>query len=133
MLIVGLLVAGFACKKSSEADGPVNVGGFLESGTWRISSLTGGGQDETAQFSGYTFSFAANGAVTATDSVVSATGYWGAGLHDGVSTVTIQFQSPLGFQSLNDDWKVRNASVTRIEMSDTVGGGGMDVLVLERN
>ncbi|RYZ20387.1 MAG: hypothetical protein EOO16_16875 [Chitinophagaceae bacterium] len=133
-LLALLLSLGFACKKSDATDGPVNVGGYLESGNWHVSSFMDSGQDETAHFSGYTFTFAANGAVVATNTVTTATGYWGSGIDDGVSKVHLFFQTPPDFQDLNDDWDVRNASVTRIELADTSGGGsGVDVLVLERD
>ncbi|GAB4091560.1 hypothetical protein GCM10028786_04860 [Flaviaesturariibacter terrae] len=122
-----------ACKKSGN-DVPINVGGYLESGTWHVASFVNEGQDETAHFSGYTFSFNPSGAVTATDSVVTGSGNWGSGIADGVSTVTVLFQSPFDFQVLNDNWRVQNASETRVSLSDNAGGTASgDQLVLERN
>lgn len=131
-LLALLIVAGAACKKSSETAGPVNVGGYLESGSWRVSLFVDNGQDASTDFSGYHFTFGQAGVLTATNSTNNATGYWGSGLDDGVSKLTLFFQSPLNFQRLNDDWNVRNASVSRIELADTSSGGGADQLVLER-
>ncbi|RYY84994.1 MAG: hypothetical protein EOO15_18105 [Chitinophagaceae bacterium] len=120
-----------ACKKSNLADGPVNVGGYLSSGTWRVAQFASGGQDVTPQFNNYSLTFASTGTLTVSDSTNTATGNWGAGIVDGVSKVSMLFPATSTFQQLSKDWNVQNASENSVELSDTSSGG--QNLLLERN
>lgn len=125
------LLAITACKKSTVAEGPVNVGGFLTSGTWHVARFESAGVDTSAAFSSYALTFAPSGTVTAGDSTASASGSWGAGLADGVSKVSILFNAGTNVSALNADWNVLNASETGVELADTSYGGRL--LLLERN
>jgi hypothetical protein len=131
-LFLSLCIVGlFACKKSSEALTPENVGGNLQAGTWHVASFMNNGQDETNHFQGYDFTFNGNGSVTASNGSVSASGSWGAQFDDGVSKVILYFVSPFDFQDLSDDWQVVESSPTRLRLQDDGGSGSG--LVFERN
>ena len=54
----------------------IEIENTAESGTWIISSYVDSGQDETNDYNGYEFTFAANGTVTATNGTTTYNGTW---------------------------------------------------------
>ncbi|MBO9153078.1 lipocalin family protein [Chitinophaga sp. GCM10012297] len=112
------LAVFFAACSSNNND---NAGpGAVTSGTWRVSHFSERGDDETGDFSGYSFSFSGNGSATAVRSGNSQTGTWSV---NGSSTrFSIDFgaktdaNKPLG--ELTDDWKVISISASEIKLTD---------------
>ncbi|GAA4322796.1 hypothetical protein [Flaviaesturariibacter amylovorans] len=130
-----LLLLAPSCKKSNDDnDNLINVGAFLQGGDWRVTKFVDSGQDETSNFSGYSFTFAASGTVTATNGANTVTGNWGSTVSDDRSKVLIVFTSPATFQELSEDWEVLESGTQRISLRHVSGGNGStDELVLERN
>lgn len=75
MALLTLSVSLMSAMCSSDDDGDSNnnsqeiaqIENEVESGTWRVSSFIDSGQDETNDFTGYNFTFDANGTLTATN------------------------------------------------------------------
>jgi hypothetical protein len=136
IIYIAILAAGLfgSCKKSSTSTDLVNVGAYLEAGTWRVASFVDNGQDETNSFSGYSFRFESNGVVNATGGTQVVTGSWGAGIDDSQSKLFLVFSSNITFQDLTHDWHVLQSTATRVQLEDVSGGGsGTESLVFERN
>ena len=119
-----------------------------ESGTWRITSFIDSGQDETSDFTGYSFSFNADGLLLATKGNETITGSWSvsddssnsSSDDDGNSTDDDDFNiffavsEDSKFEDLNDDWDFISVSSSKIELIDISGGnGGTDYLTFEKN
>jgi hypothetical protein len=111
-------------------------------GTWIILSYVDSGQDETNDFAGYNFTFAADGILTATNGTSTHTGSWSvtdSNSTDDSSTdidFNISFVVPTtsNFDDLIDDWEIVSHSDTTISLIDISGGnGGTDTLVFQKN
>jgi hypothetical protein len=98
---ISFLVLTASCSRS--LDNPTNV---VVDGTWRVTLFTDSGNDETSDFSGYTFTFNSNGTVTAVKSGVSKNGTWSTGSNKFNIDLgaKIDTNKPLG--ELTDDWKI---------------------------
>ncbi|GAA4974092.1 hypothetical protein GCM10023315_25710 [Algibacter aquimarinus] len=114
-----------------------------KSGTWRITNFNDSGQDETADFAGYTFSFNNDGTLVATNGTNTVNGTWSITNDDSSDDdnsnddidFNISFPVPEtnDFEDLNDDWDIVSASSTKIELIDISGGnGGTDMLTFEK-
>lgn len=86
-------------------------------GTWRVTLFTDSGNDETSDFSGYTFVFGTGGVLTVSGGS-SKTGAW--------SKTSSDFNIDLGEKSdsnkplgeLTDNWDIISVSDTEIKLQD---------------
>lgn len=139
------LMAGFsmvACTKDNDPNTELTIGQMqdtMESGAWIITLFEESGKDETNHFSGYEFTFGADGKLFADNGLNSYEGTWS--ITDGNSNddsqsdlhFNIFFNLSNDFEDLNDDWDVLSNSEVRIELIDVSGGnGGTDYLTLEK-
>lgn len=111
----------------------------VESGAWVITLFEESGNDETNHFSGYEFTFSADGKLMADNGVNSYEGTWSItdsnSGDDSQSDLhfNIFFSLSNDFEDLNDDWDVLSNSNVKIELIDVSGGnGGTDYLTLEK-
>lgn len=112
-----------------------------QSGTWRISNFNDSGQNETSDFTGYSFEFNSNGTLVASNGSNTVNGSWSvtdssSSSSDDDIDFNIFFQVPndSDFEDLNDDWDVVSISSNKIELIDISGGnGGTDLLTFEMN
>ena len=111
----------------------------IETGAWVISLFKESGKDETNHFSGYDFTFSADGKLFAENGLNSYDGTWS--ITDSNSNddsqsdlhFNIFFNLSNDFEDLNDDWDVLSNSDVKIELIDVSGGnGGTDYLTLEK-
>jgi len=129
------------------------VENIAAAGLWRITNFEDSGQDETNNFTGYEFTFASNGELTATNGTTTYTGTWSISADDDNSNdsssndddgtdddsaleFNIDFSVPNtnDFDDLDDDWDILSYTDTVINLIDISGGnGGTDVLTFERN
>lgn len=118
------------------------VAQIAENGNWRITSFIDSGDDETNDFSGYTFQFNRGGSLSASNGTTTLTGSWsvmddsGSSSSDDDDDFNIFFPVPEtnAFEDLNDDWDIISVSNNRIELIDISGGnGGTDYLTFEKN
>ena len=137
VLLAILTVAILSCSKdddNSSTVSPGNVSNTVTSGTWRITYYWDSDHDETSDFSGYTFTFASGGVLTAVKSGTTVTGSWSTGTDDSKTELVISFASPASFIEISDDWEVIEMTSTRIKLRDVSGGnGGTDYLTFEKN
>jgi len=111
----------------------------VSSGTWRITSYLDSGQDETADFAGYNFTFGASNVLTATNGTNNYSGIWSV-TNDDDSANDLDFDilfsapAPASFQDLSDDWDVVERTSTKVRLRDVSGGNGdTDYLTFEKN
>ena len=113
--IISLLILSTSCNRSLDSNDATNI---VTNGTWRVTLFTDSGNDETSDFSGYSFSFNSNGVVTATWSGISKNGTWSRSSNKfnidlGAKTDT---NKPLG--ELTDDWQIISLSDSEIKLTD---------------
>ncbi|RZJ67844.1 MAG: hypothetical protein EOO50_04450 [Flavobacterium sp.] len=112
-----------------------SVTGTATSGTWRVDLYSDSGNDETAQFADFQFTFTSNNSILATNGENSYTGNWSisdsSGKHgsdDDSSSddldFNISFASPDRFAELTEDWEIISISNNRIELIHISGGNG---------
>lgn len=115
------------------------------SGTWKIAYYSDSGNDRTAWFANYLFTFNPDNAVLATNGDNSFTGSWSvanshhskSGSDDDYGSSDVDFNlgfgSPAQFAELTDDWNIVSYSANRIELIDVSGGnGGTDYITFEK-
>jgi len=112
----------------------------LESGTWLVTLFEDSGNDETNHFSGYAFTFEANGTLTADNGMNVVQGTWS--ISDSNSSddspddldFNIFLNVSNDFEELNEDWDIISHTEMKIELIHVSGGnGGTDYLTFERN
>lgn len=107
------LIFGTSCTRSLD-----NNPSVATSGTWRVSLFTDSGNNETGDFSGYTFTFNSDGSLVAVKSSLSKTGSWNSS--SGKFTIDLgpkdNTNKPLG--ELTDDWKIISTSDSEIKLTD---------------
>ncbi len=108
-----------------------------KSGIWRITSFIDSGKNETANFTGYDFTFNDNGTLTASNNSNTINGTWS--VRNGSSSSSndvdfdIAFASPNNFEELSEDWDIVSISNSKIDLIHVSGGnGGTDTLTFEK-
>lgn len=119
-----------------------------QSGTWSITRFEEDGRDETSDYNGYSFTFNADGNLTATNGQNTVSGTWSVVVDSSSSNSSdddddddsndvdfnIFFVSPADFEELSDDWDIISRTDTRIQLIDISGGnGGTDYLTFQKN
>lgn len=115
--ILALAITLVSCDPSDNVSS--NAAQVASSGSWRVTLFTDSGNDETTDFSGYSFTFS-SGTVTAIKNGVAKTGAW------SVNTSSNKFNIDLGpkdatnqpLGELTDDWKILSTSATEIRLGD---------------
>ncbi len=137
LFLFGILVV--ACNNDDAS--PTNqskVENIAKAGTWKITYFYDTDKEETANFTGYNFTFGSS--LTATNGVNTYTGTWS--ITDSNSNddtmddlhFNIAFTAPPDFEDLSDDWDIIEVTDTKIKLIDVSGGGGgSDYLTFERN
>ena len=135
LVLFALIVVGCSNNSddtSQESDDitAVQVENIAQSGVWLISYFYDTDQEETGNFSGYSFSFNENGAIDAVNGSTTVTGTWSITDNNGSSSdddgsssdndndFNIFFASPDIFNDLSDDWDIISISEEKIELID---------------
>tara|TARA_R110001583_G_scaffold85540_2_gene224078 strand:+ start:773 stop:1255 length:483 start_codon:yes stop_codon:yes gene_type:complete len=151
LMMVGFALISLSC--SSDDDGSsidnsqqiAQIESITESGTWRITNFNDSGQDYTSDFTGYDFTFASDGTLTASNGTTTLDGTWSitsdsSSDDDSNDDDDIEFNIffPVSdsndFEELNDDWDIVSTSATKIELIDiSSDNGDTDRLAFEKN
>jgi len=127
-------------KDNNSASSKDELVSTVSNGTWRITYFFDSDTDETANFSGYDFTFGSSNLLTASNDANNHTGTWS--ISDSSSgddspgdlDFTIGFTSPANFEELTEDWEVLSKTSVKIELRHVSGGDGTtDYLTFEKN
>lgn len=152
LMMVSFALISLSCS-SDDNDSSIDnsqqiaqIESIAESGTWLITNFIDSGQDYTSDFTGYNFTFASDGTLTASNGTTTLNGTWSitndssSSSSSNSSSDDIEFNIffPVSdtndFEELNDDWDIVSTSATKIELIDISGGnGGTDRLTFEKN
>src|SRR5688572_7607337 len=94
-IAIGFMVAITSCDNNPITNG--NTADTIKSGTWRITYYYDTDHEETSSFSGYNFTFAAAGTVTASDTVNTINGTWSTGTDDSQPKLILDFGTQVPF------------------------------------
>lgn len=128
-----------ACNnEDSTNSNQTKVVSTVSSGTWRITYFYDTDKEETANFTGFNFTFGSS--LTATKGSTTYTGTWSVtdsnSNDDSMDDLhfNILFTAPPDFEDLSDDWDILEMTDTKIKLIDISGGnGGTDYLTFEKN
>lgn len=145
-LIFFIAVLTYSCSSDDNGNSTDNssiaaVVNTMNSGTWRITKYIDSENDETADFSGYNFTFTENNILMASKGTEEIMGSWLVSADnsndDSPSNdldFIIAFSGPAKFMELSDDWDIQSRTSTKLELIDVSGGnGGTDYLTFEKN
>lgn len=130
-VMIGLVAVTLtACKTDDDVKVMEEIEANVTQGTWKVSEFIDSGTDETAHFTGFSFTFGDNDVLTASNGTDTYTGTWS--ISDSNSNddsaddlhFNILFNLTNDFEDLNDDWEIVSQSDSRIELTDVSGGGG---------
>ena len=120
----------FERNPASNGNGGSDLSTILVDGSWIVTSYLDNGNDQTNDYAAFTFSFAADGSVTANNGSVT-NGNWSA--QNGNNKLVLDFGTTIPLDEFNDDWDVIAVSETQIELRDVSGGDGTtDTLIFTK-
>ena len=99
-----------SCSKSDDVVTPTTG---TPPGTWRIS-LYWDSKDETYKFTGYNFTFASGGQVTASNGSTTVSGTWS----ESSSRMILNFGADPLFSKISDDYLKEERTGTSIKLKD---------------
>jgi hypothetical protein len=113
--ICSIVFAG--CTKE---DAPSSVANAVTSGTWTVTHFSERSNNETSDFSGYTFTFQSNGKVLASKNGVIKEGNWSESTSSQKLIIDLgpkdSNNEPLG--ELSDHWVIVSKTSTKINLAD---------------
>ena len=119
--LITTLVTVSSCKKedNSNPDNGNNssIAGIITAGSWRVSSFHESGNDRTANFNGYVFTFSSSGTVTAVNSAGTTVGTWRID-DSNVNEFHISIGSTAPLSDLDRGWLITSQSTNEIQMTD---------------
>ncbi|MEP6676651.1 MAG: hypothetical protein ABJA78_15925 [Ferruginibacter sp.] len=127
-IALSFLLFFVSCKKADDNNTSIisvaAVNTTVETGTWRVTYYYDKDHDATLAFSGYSFSFAANGTIAAIKTGSTVSGNWSSGNDDSAVKFVLNFISPAAFIEISNDWHVLERTDAKIRLQDISGGGG---------
>jgi hypothetical protein len=101
-------------------------------GAWSVASFIENGVNETNDYNNVSFTFNADGTVTAQRNAQSRSGQWISTIDNGTIELIIGFQGPAVLNELNEDWVVVSSTATALDLED-IGPGENSTLSLSRD
>ena len=112
-----LLLSITSCEREGS---DASVTQAMSSGTWKVTLFSERGNDETTDFSGYTFTFNDNGTLVVVKNAITTTGSWSYNSSSNKFNIDLGIKSdlnkPLG--ELTDDWKIISKTDTGLSLTD---------------
>jgi hypothetical protein len=116
---VALMALFFLLSCTRSSDNTATQDEVLASGSWRVTLFTDSGNNETSDFSGYSFSFNTGGSLAVTGTQTK-TGTWSRSSSSSKFIIDLGPKSdankPLG--ELTDDWRIVSITGTEIQLKD---------------
>ncbi len=112
---------------------PAELQSMAQDGQWRITYYFDTDKEETDNYAGFVFTFAADGTVNATNGTSEVSGTWSVTDSDSLDDspddssdvdFNLFFAAPPDFEELSDDWDVMEYTSGRIRLIDVSGGDG---------
>ena len=125
-----LLVYGVTLMSCSNDDNSSNNTLTPSAGTWKVSYFFDK-QDETGNYTTYSFEFGANGSLSATNGSQTYSGTWATDIDDSTDKFLIDFSGavPSALSELEEDWRIVTIENDFMHFEHTSGGNGdTDVL-----
>ncbi len=127
-----------ACSSDDDASNNPSISQVVtnvSSGTWRVTLFSEGGVNQTSDFAGYNFTFAANNVVTAENGSSTVLGTWITGTDDSTLKMILSFDVLAGpFEEISEDWRILSSTSTKLELRHVSGGdGSIDLLTFQKN
>lgn len=116
LLLCIALFATAACKKDKDETAS-SLSDVLANGNWMVHYYFDN-KEETADFSGYAFTFNSNGSLSLKKGSDALTGFWQETNINGEKKLTMQINALNFIQKLNDDWDVTSYNNTMVELND---------------
>lgn len=104
-------------------------------GTWKVTQFFDK-QDETGNYSNYSFEFDANGEMRAINGNQTYNGTWSTGVDDSTNKFVISFDGvvPSALSELEEDWRIIEMTDDLMHFEHTSGGNGdTDILKFTRS
>ncbi|MBK6965611.1 MAG: hypothetical protein IPH20_17215 [Bacteroidales bacterium] len=133
ILAIAMVVASTACSKTDDTPATSDLSSTQKqeiiSDTWVISSYIDKGKNETSNYSGYSFTFSDNGALTASAAGITYNGTWSIGSdHSGSddsshqsgddNKLIITISGNYQMDELTDDFQIVSISQNEITLKD---------------
>jgi hypothetical protein len=117
-LLIAITVFTSSCDPAGGTDS--NTSQVVTSGSWRVTLFTDSGNDETSDFTGYTFTFSNSGTLSAIKNGITTNGTWNVSSSSNKFNINlgpkVDSNKPLG--ELTDDWKILSNTETVIRLTD---------------
>ena len=120
---------------SSQVSNPTEIASTLADGQWIVTLYKENDVVQTSNYSGYNFTFAADGALSATNGSTTQSGDWSTYTDSGYTKLDMMFTALDGpFEEISEDWRVISRTTTKIELKHISGGdGSTDYLTFEKD
>ena len=114
-----------ACSKSNDDNSTPGGNNPPAAGTWKISYFFDK-QDETSNYSNYTFEFKSDGSLAATNGSQTWSGTWSTNCDDSANKFCIFFNGsvPSALGELAEDWRIIEKNNSFMHFEHTSGGNG---------
>ena len=137
-ILVVLACSSIGCSDdddNSQVSSPNEITATVTSGGWIVTLFKEDNVVQTDNFSGYVFTFAANGDLSATNGSTTQSGDWSTYSDSGYTKLDLMFDALDGpFEEISEDWRVISRTTTKIELKHISGGdGSVDFLTFEKN
>lgn len=137
-LLSFLLLSVIGCSKDDKIVAPgitaAQVNSIITEGSWKVTSYTTAGIDETSNFSSYTFSFSPEGVLTATG-LKTKVGAWNSSTDNGLVIIPLAFANEIDgpFEAISEDWSILTCTNLKIELKhSSTDDEGIDLLSFEK-
>lgn len=119
VILISIVVIAVSCSKSSGGGSADTIASVITQGSWTIHMYLNETKDETANYSGYVFTFNSNGSVSAVKSGVTTTGTWTEVVDSGKRKFILKWNGggiPVLLLQIEEDWVLKAKSSTLVEL-----------------
>ena len=120
---------------TNQVSSPTEISSTVADGTWIVTLYKEAEIVQTANYSGYSFTFATDGSLSATNGITTQSGDWSTYIDSGYTKLDLMFDALDGpFEEISEDWNVISRTDIKIELKHVSGGdGSIDYLTLEKD